>query len=33
MFSLKDAVRKTILAVSLAAVTTSFFVGCNDKTN
>lgn len=32
MFSLKDAVRKTILAVSLAAVTTSFFVGCNDKT-
>lgn len=32
MFSLKDAVRRTILAVSLAAVTTSFFVGCNDKT-
>lgn len=32
MFSLKDTVRKTILAVSLAAVTTSFFVGCNDKT-
>ncbi|MCI5668750.1 MAG: hypothetical protein MR291_08340 [Oscillospiraceae bacterium] len=30
MFSLKDAVRKTILAVSLAAVTTSFFTGCNN---
>lgn len=31
MFSLKDAVRKTILTVSLAAVTTSFFVGCNNN--
>lgn len=30
MFSLKDAVRKTIITLSLAAVTTSFFTGCNN---
>lgn len=31
MFSLKDTIRKTIIAVSLAAVTTSFFTGCNNN--
>ena len=31
MFSLKDTIRKTIFAVSLAAVTTSFFTGCNNN--
>ena len=29
MFSIKDAVRKTVVAVSLAALTTSFFTGCS----
>ena len=32
MFSIKDAVRKTVVAVSLAALTTTFFAGCSDKT-
>lgn len=32
MFSLKDAVRRTVIAVSLAAVTTSFFSGCSKDT-
>ena len=31
MFSIKDAVRKTVVAVSLAALTTSFFVGCSQQ--
>ena len=31
MFSLKDTIRKTIIAVSLAAVTTSIFTGCNNN--
>lgn len=31
MFSIKDAVRKTVVAVSLAALTTSFFAGCSQQ--
>lgn len=31
MFSIKDAVRKTVVAVSLAALTTSFFTGCSQQ--
>ena len=31
MFSIKDAVRKTIVIVSLAALTTSFFAGCSQQ--
>ena len=31
MFSIKDAVRKTIVTVSLAALTTSFFAGCSQQ--
>ena len=31
MFSIKDAVRKTVVAVSLAALATSFFTGCSQQ--
>lgn len=31
MFSIKDAVRKTVITVSLAALTTSFFTGCSQQ--
>lgn len=31
MFSIKDAVRKTVVAVSLAALITSFFAGCSQQ--
>ena len=32
MFSSKDTIRRIIIAVSLAAVTTSFFTGCSNDT-